>query len=411
MAFFDNLLKSEFNDVALAYVRAISEDSTTTCGEFLVNEGLFDRDLGMNSLDDSMASFYDKHLGSNMCIDSKCSNSDLKDDIDVTNFLKNFAVMAVLLNQDSPLGNGNNYYLAQASGIDNKLKIVQYDHNNILSDTTDLLCQNKCMDHLIHWSIERPTCAALESNQLVGPLLTDKELHSQYIEYVRTFTEEVIMNQTFLDQIYNHLDAIKTEVPKDPYNEFADIFDLELDRNSDQWLHKLDGNVTYIPFLPAVKARSDDIMKQLDAIDKGSFPPRDLDDIKFWEQCVDWQWESPPKSACYESCFYDGCFRPDFTIPAACDEATGVCTHAVSDALCEGVPNFLKYDGMEKTFEGSDKESFCFELPFLGSVRMAQCPEPDLTSSMKTSGAAPMLLKEKSILLGVVIMTFFLLVS
>merc|ERR1712176_1497734 len=411
MAFFDNLLKSEFNDVALAYVRAISEDSTTTCGEFLVNEGLFDRDLGMNSLDDSMASFYDKHLGINGCKDPQCSNSDLQEDVDITNFLKNFAVMASVLNRDSPMGNGNNYYLAQASGTDNKLKMVQYDHNNILSDLTSLLCEEKCMDHLIHWSIERPTCRALESNQLVGPLLTDDELHSQYIEYVRKFTEDVIMNQTFLDQIYNHLDAIKTEVVKDPYNEFADIFDLELDRNSDQWLHKLDGNVTYIPFLPAVKARSYDIMKQLDAIDKGSFPPRDLDDIKFWEPCVDWQWESPPKSACYESCFYDGCFRPDFTIPAACDEATGVCTHAVSDALCEGVPNFLKYDGMEKTFEGSDKESFCFELPFLGSVRMAQCPEPDLTSSMKTSGAAPMLLKEKSILLGVVIMTFFLLVS
>lgn len=177
-----------------------------------------------------MASFYDKHLGGSKCIDSKCSNSDLKGDVDITNFLKNFSVKASLLNADSPLVIGNNYYLAQTSGIDNKLKIVQWDHNGILSETTDLLCENKCMDHLIHWSIERPTCRALESNQLVGPLLTDKDLHSKYIEYVRQFTQNVMMNQTFLDQLHSHLEAIKTEVPKDSYNNFADYFDLELDK-------------------------------------------------------------------------------------------------------------------------------------------------------------------------------------
>merc|ERR1712129_505997 len=214
------------------------------------------------------------------------------------------------------------------------------------------------------------------------------------------------MNQTFLDQLHGHLDAIKTEVVKDPYNDLADKFDLELDQNSDQWLHVIDGNVSYIPFFPALKARSDDIMKQLEAIDKDSVLPRDLDDIQSWEQCVDWQSEGPPKSACYEGCFYDGCYRPDFTIPAFCEEASGVCTHGVSDGLCEGVPNFSRYDGMEKTFEGSDKESFCFEVLFFGSVRIAQCPEPDLTSSMKTSGAAPIHVKENSFLLGVMIITF-----
>jgi len=408
MEFFGNFV-SEFDDVALAYVRSIADDNTTSCGEFLVDEGLFDRDLGVN-LDENMAAFYDKHLGTNMCIDSKCSNSDLKDDVDITNFLKNFAVYTSLLNQDSPLGNGNNYYLAQTSGLDDKLKIVQYDHNNILSDLSDIVCESACTDHLIHWSIARPTCRALESNQLVGPLLTDKELHSQYIEHVRQFTEDVMMNQTFLDQLHSHLNAIKSEVIKDSYNEFADQFDLELDQNSNQWAYVLDGNVSYFPLLPAIKARSGDIMKQLDAIDTGSVPPRDLDDIKFWEKCVDWQSEGPAKSACYESCFYDGCYRPEFTIPAACDEERGICTHGVSDALCEGVFNFGRYDGMEETFEGSDKPSFCFDVFFLGATRLAQCPEPYLTS-MKSSGVAPLLVKENPFFLGAIIITYFLFLS
>jgi len=409
-AFMDNI-SSEFNDVVLAYMRAIADDSTTTCGEFLIDEGLFDRDLGVN-LDKNFASFYDKHLGSSLCADSKCSNSDLKDDADITNFLKNFAVMAALLNGDSPLGNGNNYYLAQASGIDNKFKIVQYDHNNILSDTTDLVCEMKCMDHLIHWSIARPTCRALESQQLVGPLLTDKDLHSQYIDYVREFTQDIMMDQEFLDQLYSHLDAIKSEVPKDSYNEFADHFDLELDQNSDQWLHNLDGNVTYVPFLPAIKARSNDIMKQLEAIDEGSVPPRDLDDIKFWEQCVDWRSTGPPESACYENCFYDGCFRPDFIIPAFCDENTGSCTHGVSDALCDGVPMFGSYDGMEESLiEGSGKYSFCFDAPFIGPVRMAECPDPDLsdTETLKSSGIVRMNAEEKYFFFTAMVVTTLLL--
>lgn len=146
-------------------------------------------------------------------------------------------------------------------------------------------------------------------------------------------------------------------------------------------------------------------MNQLDAIDKGSTPPRDLDDIKFWEQCVDWRSTGPPKSACYESCYYDGCFQPDFSIPAFCDEQSGVCSHSVSDPMCEGVPDLGSYDGMEKTLvEGLGKQSFCFNVFILGPTRMAECPEPDLTS-MKISSAASILFREKSFILVAMVMS------
>jgi len=181
-----------------------------------------------------------------------------------------------------------------------------------------------------------------------------------------------------------------------------------LDQSSDQWLHYI-GNNTYVPFLPALKARSAEIMKQLDAIDKGSVPPRDLNDIKWWETCVDWKSEAPPPSSCYENCFYDGCYRPDFTIQAYCDEERGVCSHGMIDEKCEGVPPFGSYDGMEKTFEGSDMPAVCWQDDFLGPVRVADCPAPDLTG-VKTSAAA-MLVKEKFLSLLAVTIVFFLFVS
>jgi len=401
--FIQNFIFTEFGDVDLAYVRAVAADNTTTRGSFLVEQGLFDSDLGDKSLDDSMALFYDKHLGINACIDPECSNSDLEDDVDVTNFLKNFAVMACLLNHDSPLGNGNNYYLAQTSSTDTKLKMVQYDHNNIMSDLAAIICGEDCFKHLINWSIERPTCLALETNQLVGPLLTDKALHSQYIEYVREFTQSIMMNQSFVDQLHSHLNAISTEVLKDSYNDSADKFHLELDQNSDQWVDYYNGTMTYlgsayIPFLPAIKARSADIMKQLDAIDKGNVPPRDLDDIKFWEVCVNWKSEGPPESACHENCFYDGCYFNSFMPPTVCDEERGVCVHGIIDPSCEGVEIGEGPVGMEN-FIGTDKQSFCWYADFIGPIRMVDCPDPDLTST-KTSGAATTLVIEKPFFLA-----------
>jgi hypothetical protein len=47
MALIDSLMAG-FDDVVLMYV-PVSEDKTTTCGDFLIDEGLFDRDLGLNS--------------------------------------------------------------------------------------------------------------------------------------------------------------------------------------------------------------------------------------------------------------------------------------------------------------------------------------------------------------------------
>mmetsp|Transcript_28471 Transcript_28471/g.51590 ORF Transcript_28471/g.51590 Transcript_28471/m.51590 type:complete len:101 (-) Transcript_28471:72-374(-) len=94
---FAKSITSECDDVILAYVRA-GED----CGKVLVDEGLtINRDLGVEMLDATMQVFINQHLANNTC-DANCTNSNLTEDVDIDNFLRNFAVMAAILNSDSP---------------------------------------------------------------------------------------------------------------------------------------------------------------------------------------------------------------------------------------------------------------------------------------------------------------------
>uniref|UniRef100_A0A7R9Z617 LTD domain-containing protein n=1 Tax=Pseudictyota dubia TaxID=2749911 RepID=A0A7R9Z617_9STRA len=219
---FNLAMSGQFEDVTLAYVRSSGE-----CGEMLVKEGLVDRDLGSNAQDEAMEAFIDRHLAGNQCDAEKCVSYNLALDVDVTNFLRNFAVMAATLNQDSPLGNGNNYYLAQTGAVDGPgWAIVQYDHNNILSTISADLCDAFACpkEDLIHWSIERPTCRGFNTNRMAGPLLSDDALRGRYIQYVREFVEDVMTDGDFLQQVRGHLEAIRDEVQRDPWGDVALLF-------------------------------------------------------------------------------------------------------------------------------------------------------------------------------------------
>ena len=96
---------NQFNEVTAAYLQS---DDGDNCGKFLVDHDLIGRKLGVKAVDKAMEVFINHNLGDSKC-DKKCSNSNLADDVDVTNYLRNIAVMAALLHSDSPLENGNNY--------------------------------------------------------------------------------------------------------------------------------------------------------------------------------------------------------------------------------------------------------------------------------------------------------------
>jgi CotH kinase protein/Lamin Tail Domain len=94
--FFRSNMGREADDVRLAYLR-YNQD----CGTMLVEEGLIDRDLGNGDVyDTEMATFINDHLAGNTC-DAYCQNSNLASKVNLDNWLKNFAVYAVALIQDS----------------------------------------------------------------------------------------------------------------------------------------------------------------------------------------------------------------------------------------------------------------------------------------------------------------------
>jgi len=233
-----------------------SEDD---CGEFLISQGLIDRDMGTSEWDSSMKAFINSHLSvKGKCRkDMQCSNKkNIADVIDVDNWLKNFAVYSVTVVQDSPMGNGNNYFLA-AAGDGNlefpKWKMIPYDHNNN-EDVAASLCDEQCSGKdLTDWSVIRPTCRHLEENQLVGPLLLNTTLHKRYIEFVRQFVEEVYTNQNLLSHIQEHAQLIKASANASPYSSFYG------EMNSDalsKWM----------------EVRAGKVLSQLNLWEKGDFP-------------------------------------------------------------------------------------------------------------------------------------------
>ena len=86
----------------------LQADDGDNYGKFIVDHDLIDRKLGVKAVDKAMEDFINHNLAGKRC-DDKYSNSNIADDVELTNHLQNIAVMAVLLHSDSPLENGNNY--------------------------------------------------------------------------------------------------------------------------------------------------------------------------------------------------------------------------------------------------------------------------------------------------------------
>ena len=336
-------------DVVLAWLRYNKD-----CAKMRMEEGLIDRDLGQNEWDDVMEDFVERHLDvvTHQC-DQDCANSDLAEDIDVDNFLKTMAFYAVTLNQDSPIGNGNNYYLAQA-GDGTGWKLQAYDFNFPFPAG----CQQEvCSERLVHWSILRPTCTALEDNMLAGPLLTDPVLQEQYLGYVRTFVDAVYTNSSLIEQMTNHVNSIRKYASKDIYGVFGIYIAAELSPDAAEWTAGITGQ---FPLLPTMKARGEDVKAQLDAIEAGTFqrgPIVGATENEAWEVCADWRETEPKTSNCELGCKYDGCHMPGWTVESYCNEQTGICYHGDYDENCQSIADGLKYPGMDDRMDGS--MTFC----------------------------------------------------
>ena len=133
-----------------------------------------------------------------------------------------------------------------------------------------------------------------------------------------------------LDQIHDHLEVLQGDIIKYPYGYQAQEFSIEM-AQGDQWLDEVVSK-PYIPFLPAVRASSVEIKKQLQAMGGGSFSC-DLDDILTNEGCVNWEAEGP---VCPDMCKYEGYDGPEFQ-PSTCDPMSGCFDHGLNGFMCAGV--------------------------------------------------------------------------
>jgi len=347
----------------------------------LLETGLIEKDLGTKDFEKAMHDFIQYDFSDEQTCNEDCANSNLPERVDVENFLKAFAFYAVTMNSDSPLVNFNNYYLAQtgaeANGGKGGWKIVPYDFN--LAEV--LYCHDQvCNDRLVHWSIARPTCMSFETNGVAGPLLADPTFHAQYLEYVREFTETIYGNASFVEELEELAAAQDSYVRADYWSFFGSQYDFELTPESGSW----DTGLENFPLLPTMKARTADVRAQLAAIENGSFPRGpfvgSLGDNEPWEPCADWRMEEANRTACPESCRYDGCHMEGWTVPSYCDEGTGKCYHGDYDEKCRPVMD-------NDTYVGMDEGSFCRNSAGIPTKAM-ECPPVGAVSSSTGASSA-----------------------
>jgi len=367
-----NMWNRDYNDTVLAWLR-----NDRSCGDMLMNTGLIDRDLGTKHFDDDMKDFIAQDFSDERVCDVGCQNSDLADYVDQENWLKAFAFYAVTMNSDSPLVNGNNYYLAQsgaeAHGGEGGWKIVPYDFNVAeVYDCHDELCNNR----LVHWSIARPTCTSLESNNLAGPILLKETLHKRYLEYVEEFVETIYANKSFIEELERHASEQGSYVRADDWSLFGALYIFEETPTSATWDHEIRGiPVLQYPLLPTMRARTEDVRAQLAAIKKREYPRGPFvgknGNNEPWEPCADWRIPDVDSSKCLHGCKYEGCHMPGWTVESYCDEETGKCLHGDYDEQCRGVFDNYRYVGMEDAKDG--RKTFCRFTSGV-PVKAMECP-------------------------------------
>ena len=284
------------------------------CGEMVIENGLVDRDFGgsntANDNDRRMKSFFNTYLADGAA--DGCGGACDSDDnaggniyaqlrstpkVNVDDLLKNFAVYAVTVGMDSPIGIGNNYFLANPGGdtaAERAYRMVQYDHNNVAEGAGMDLCAPECKGRAVYWSIARPTCKALSSNPLVGPLLSgpgNADNMRKYLQHVKDFVDNVYTNAQLITEFETHASAIASAVKADPMIfSGGKYYYMETTASAGSW--------DVFNLLAFMKKRGEEVKKQLEALEAGTFP-RGGDggsdgSVLASETCQDWRLGQTP---------------------------------------------------------------------------------------------------------------------
>ena len=367
VAEFFRTLGREERDVIAAWLK-----NGKDCGEMVVENGLVDRDFGgsdatANDNDGRMKSFVNTYLADaaakgcgGACDSDDDSGSNIyaqlrsAPKVNVDDFLKNFAVYAVTVGMDSPIGIGNNYFLASPGGdtpAERAYRIVQYDHNIAAEGAGMDLCAPECKGRAIYWSVARPTCKALSGNPLVGPLLSGEgnaDNMQRYLEYVKDFNDNVYTNAEFIAEVETHASAIASAVRVDP---------MAYDGGESYYREKraAAGDWQYFNLLAFMKARGEEVKKQLEALDAGTFPRGggggSDGSVPASETCQDWRLEQT-SGAVFE--------MNDATCPSSHSECSlaYICFDETEEGLCNAQTGQFK----DRSWLGQPGETCSWEV-------------------------------------------------
>lgn len=275
------------------------------CGATMVNLGRVDRDFGPKSTEDAMIEFLDQYF----------FNEDVENlapAVDIDDWIKNIAYMAVLLHYDSPIGVINNWYLATTNGGDGDWKIAQYDHNHMMNiEIFSFLCSLECTPRMAYMPILQPTCGPIEEHKVVGRILNSDENMEKYLGYVSELVEILTAEDGVISDLYNYGDTIKEYIVEDPTFEITmeEYEDLELGEDIENY--GIEGRYHLLKF---TRFRVQQVKEQLEAINTGTLPRNGEYDPK--AKCPDWRNDGTDiaKSASTpsENCAVPGCAGAGF---------------------------------------------------------------------------------------------------
>ena len=138
----------------------------------------------------------------------------LEDILDVDGVLLNLALNSVMVNLDSYLGMGHNYYLYEQNGV---FVDIHWDLNETYGNFT-CRCDR---DGLINLRIDEPTCGPLAERPLVEIPLADEDYRARYYAHLTELVDGPGSIETMVGIINTTAELIRPYVERDPTKFFT----------------------------------------------------------------------------------------------------------------------------------------------------------------------------------------------
>jgi len=138
----------------------------------------------------------------------------LEDIMDVETVLRNLALNVVMVNLDSYLGMGHNFYLYERDG---QFVDIPWDLNETFGNFTCGCDRNG----LVNFKIDEPTCGALNGRPLIAVLLSNPNYRDRYHQMLEDIIEGPASADAMAMRIQSTAQMIRPYVAQDPTKFFS----------------------------------------------------------------------------------------------------------------------------------------------------------------------------------------------